>query len=327
MSSLTAPPPARRVDADFASEILADLYGYRRKNRVIAYLLWGTLGWFGAHRFYLERPATGLLMLASLGGGLLWWIVDGFLIRAMVEEHNAEQARRRRLGLPPLELGFMPPLSRGVLDRPPEWTRRWEDASGRRRAARLAGDVLVLLAAGYGLGLVGRRFGVAEAIVPIAVLLVLTAAGTGAGWMTRVPLLRSLVAWGHKLRLFYYYNTPGSPIALLFRPVTGVILAPFRQRARAEVRLYLELGAVFTLLFLLEDLAGALIAEGTAALAPLSLLRLWVGEVVANFLTIYAFATPIGAVLTLYLLVRPTHTAVRLLSVLAAVAIVAGLMA
>jgi hypothetical protein len=326
-SSRAVTPPSGRVDADFAVEVLADLYRYRRKNRLVAYLLWGTLGWFGAHRFYLERPATGLLMLATLGGGLLWWVVDLFLIPSLIQEHNGEQERRRALGLPPLELGFMPPLSRGVLDQPPEWTQRWAEASRPRRAARLVGNVVVLVAAGFGLGLVGRRYGVAEAIVPVMALLVLTAAGTSNAWMTRIPVLRSLVAWGHKLRLFYYYNRPGSPLALLFRPITGVILAPFRQRPRAEVRLYLELGAVFTLLFLLEDLVTAVAAEGTAALAPLSLLRLWASEVIANFLTIYAFATPIGAVLTLYLLVRPTHTAVRLLSALAALAIVAGLTA
>jgi hypothetical protein len=324
---LTVPAPSARVDADFATEVLADLYSYRRKNRAIAFALWGTLGWFGAHRFYLERPATGLLMLVTLGGGLLWWAADLFLLTSLVQGHNEEQEHRKRVGLPPLELAFMPPLSRVVLNRPPEWTSRWNSGSRRRRAARFTGDLIVLLVAGYGLGAVAVRFGVIEAVVPVTVLLVLAATGTSVGWMARVPVLRTLVAWSHRLRLFYYYNKPGSPAALLFRPITGVVLAPFRQRARAEVRLYLELGAVFTLLFMVEDLVSAVIAEGTAALAPLSLIRLWVGEVIANFLAIYAFATPIGAVLTLYLLVRPTHTLVRLLSALVAVAILLGLMA
>lgn len=318
----------RGVDADFASEVLASLYGYRRKNRTVAFLLWGTLGWFGAHRFYLERPGTGLLMLTTLGGALVWWLVDAFRIGAMVRQHNDEQALRQRTGLPPLELAFMPPLHRKALDRPPVWTQRWQTGSRFARGCRFAADLMVLLTAGFGLGVVASSFGVYEAVVPVLVLVYLAAAGASAvAWLNQYPVLRTLAAWSHRLRLFYYYNKPGNPLALLFRPVTGALLAPFRQRARAEVRLYLELGAVFTLLFLLEDLVSALAEDGLGALAPTSLMRLWVGEVVANFLTIYAFATPIGAVLTLYLLVRRTHTVPRLLSLVVVAAIGMGLAA
>jgi hypothetical protein len=52
------------------------------------------------------------------------------------------------------------------------------------------------------------------------------------------------------------------------------------------------------------------------------LARLWISEVTINFVRIYAFATPIGAVLTLYLFVRPTHTVPRLLSARVIAAIV-----
>jgi hypothetical protein len=315
----------RDIDADFASEILTELYSYRRKNRVVAFVLWGTLGWFGAHRFYLERPVTGLAMLFTLGGGLLWWIVDAFLIGSMVKTHNDVQEARKRSGLPPIELAFMPPLSREVLARPPEWTERWQAGSRSRRWLRFAGDVMVLLVAGIGLGAVASSYGVYEAVVPVLVLTALTAAGAHGGSLSHVPVLRTLVAWGHRLRLFYYYNKPGSPLALLFRPVTGAILAPFRQRDRAEVRLYLQLGAVFTLLFMLEDLVSALIEQGFAALGPVNLLGLWLGEVVVNFIVIFAFSTPIGAVLTLYLLVRRTHTVPRVLAALVVGAILLGL--
>jgi TM2 domain-containing membrane protein YozV len=315
----------QNVDPDFASEVLADLYSYRRKRRWVAYLLWGTLGWFGAHRFYLERPGTGLLMLITLGGSFFWWMADVFFIGSMVKTHNDQQELRKRVGLPPLELAFMPPLNRRVLDRPPEWTERWQTGGQRQRRLRFAGDVVVLVVTGIGLGVVARSFGVYEAIVPVLVLTALTAAGASSGRLHHLPVLRTLVAWSHRLRLFYYYNKPGSPLALLFRPVTGAILAPFRQRARAEVRLYLELGAVFTLLFMLEDLVSALLEEGIAALAPASLARLWITEVTLNFLAIYAFSTPIGAVLTLYLLVRPTHTLARTLSVVVVGVILLGL--
>jgi TM2 domain-containing membrane protein YozV len=321
---LVRPDSVDRVDADFATEVLSELYSYRHKRPLVAFLLWGVLGWFGAHRFYLERPVTGLLMLGSLGGGLIWWLIDPFLIPGMVRSFNAEQSVRRRTGLPPVELAFMPPLNKQVLGRPPQWTEHWHAGSPWRRRLRFAGDVAVLLLAGIGLGVVARTFGAFEAVVPVAVLIGLTAAGGAGGWLHGVPLVGSLVTWSHRLRLFYYYNKPGSPAALLLRPLTGILLAPFRQRARAEVRLYLELGAVFTLLFLLEDIVSAVLEQGLAALTPLNLLQIWLTEVIVNFVVIYSFSTQIGAVLTLYLLVRPTHTVPRLLSLLVAVAVVFG---
>jgi hypothetical protein len=141
-----------------------------------------------------------------------------------------------------------------------------------------------------------------------------------------MPVFRELIRWSHRLRLFYYYNRPGTPLALLFRPVTGALLAPFRRRDRAEVKLYLQLGGIFTLLFLLLDLGEALAAEGIGALSPGSLFGLWVKEATTTFIVIYSFATPIGAVLTLHLLMRPTHTVARVLSVLVVVAMFAGLL-
>jgi hypothetical protein len=319
--------PVRRVDPDFAEEVLADLYRYRRKRRWLAFLLWAPLGWLGAHRFYLDRPGTALLMMFSLGGGTLWWFADGFLIGRMVREQHAEQERRRQLGLPPLELDFMPPLRRDALDRPPDWTDRWRQAGPLRRALRFIGDVMVLLIAGTGLGYVARSAGVWEAILAVLVLVGLTAAGATVGRVAHLPVIRGLVLWSHRLRLFYYYSRPGSPMALLFRPITGALLAPFRRRGRAEVRLYLQLGGVFTLAFLLLDFGaevlGPMLLE--RSLPALSVVfTLWVEEATVTFVVIYAFATPIGAVLTLYLLMMKTHTVPRLLSAAVVIAMWLG---
>ena len=51
-----------------------------------AYLLWALFGVFGAHRFYVGRPVSGLVWL--LTGGLLGigWLVDACLIPEFVEE-------------------------------------------------------------------------------------------------------------------------------------------------------------------------------------------------------------------------------------------------
>src|SRR5690606_13093594 len=131
-----------------------------------------------------------------------------------------------------------------------------------------------------------------------------------------LPVTRELIRWNHRLRLFYYYNRPGKPLALLFRPVTAAISAPFRRRDRAEVKLYLQLGGVLTALFLVLDLIEAIAEGGLGALTPMSLFGLWMREAVATFLVIYAFATPIGAVLTVHLLMRPSHFVPRLLRAL-----------
>lgn len=65
----------------------------RPRSMLVAYILWLFLFWTGAHRFYLGRPRSGVLMLAcsalTLGiGGVVWACVDAFLIPRMVDERN-----------------------------------------------------------------------------------------------------------------------------------------------------------------------------------------------------------------------------------------------
>jgi TM2 domain-containing membrane protein YozV len=69
------------------------------KSEGVSYLLLLLLGTFGAHRFYLRRPGTAILMLLAWWGGwaltfagvgfilvgavIVWWIIDLFLIPGM----------------------------------------------------------------------------------------------------------------------------------------------------------------------------------------------------------------------------------------------------
>ncbi len=46
------------------------------KSRLAAALLCFFLGCFGAHRFYLRKTGTAILMLVTLGGVGLWALVD-----------------------------------------------------------------------------------------------------------------------------------------------------------------------------------------------------------------------------------------------------------
>lgn len=316
MSTLTA---GARFDPDFARDVLAELYTYPRKRKGVAWLLWATLGWAGGHRFYLGRDGTGALMLFTVGGALVWWVVDAFLLGEMVRRRNAEQDRRREEGLPPLALAFMPALSDDALARQPPWLEQWHARSRGRRGVRVGGDLLVLMAAGAALGgLVGTEGG-PEAMAAVSVLALLTTLGAGPARLRELPVLHDMIRWSHRLRLFYYYNRPGSPPALLVRPVLGILLAPFRKRARAEVALYLELGAAFTIGFLLLDAVPEILvplsSTGLSALSPVRLAGLWLQEAFMSFLLIYAFAAPVGAVLTFHILTRATHTLARLLTV------------
>jgi hypothetical protein len=50
------------------------------KSRGVALILETVLGVFGAHRFYVGKTGTGVLMLCTFGGLGLWWVYDFVLI-------------------------------------------------------------------------------------------------------------------------------------------------------------------------------------------------------------------------------------------------------
>jgi TM2 domain-containing membrane protein YozV len=50
------------------------------KRLVPALLLGFFLGVFGAHRFYAGKIFTGVLMLCTLGGLGIWWLIDMIML-------------------------------------------------------------------------------------------------------------------------------------------------------------------------------------------------------------------------------------------------------
>lgn len=307
VSSMVSPAPeaAERSPArpDFSRAVLEDLYRYPRKRDDLAFAFWALTGLLGGHRFYLDRPLTGLLMLLTGGGGAVWWLVDVFLLRRMVQTFNSDQARRQERGEPPKALAFMPAMHEADLPPAPPWLAH---RGGRRQ---LTGDLLVLAAAGFSIGLIAGGSDIYEPIVTITALCAITLLGARWDALADIPMLRSFDRWSHRLRLFYYVNDPGSPLELFFRPLVGLLSAPFQPRARAEVWLYLQLGVWFTVIFTGMDVIESVSFEAeTLELNP----GAFIADVALTFASIYAFATPVGAILTAHLLLEKSDRLVWL---------------
>ncbi|HCT44681.1 MAG: hypothetical protein CMJ35_16130 [Phycisphaerae bacterium] len=91
-----------------AQRIMA--YDAQKKSPLIAYLLWWFLGFFGAHRFYMNQPLSAVFMLLLTLGSMvltlviigwlgllvvaLWWFIDAFLIPGYVRRFNMRLASR-----------------------------------------------------------------------------------------------------------------------------------------------------------------------------------------------------------------------------------------
>ncbi|MBR0663312.1 TM2 domain-containing protein [Roseomonas hellenica] len=100
------PPPQGSGAAPGPSNdaLLMMRYDANKKSALIAYLFWFFLGYLGAHRFYLGRIGTGLMMLTLFAASVVftviliglfgfvllgfWWLVDAFLIPGQVQSEN-----------------------------------------------------------------------------------------------------------------------------------------------------------------------------------------------------------------------------------------------
>ena len=54
--------------------------GMSEKSRLVAVLLCFFLGWFGAHRFYVGKIGTGILMIITFGGLGVWYVADLIMV-------------------------------------------------------------------------------------------------------------------------------------------------------------------------------------------------------------------------------------------------------
>ncbi len=303
-----------KSDPDFAADVVADLYRYRPKQYgvVVAIALIG--GIFGAHRFYLGKVASGLAMMLSGGGGLVWWIVDLMRLRQMVQQHNDEEAQREATGIPPQGMGFLPPREELDIERPPSWAEK------RGSRSRLIGSALLLGLIGFTLGVVSGATSVIEPTVTLVAFVVVTLTAARLPIMDQIPLLRGVTRWSHRLRLYYHTTDPGNFWLLALRPLTGVFYALWIQRTRAEVRLYLQMGVAFAICFALLDVAEALqLGSFWAGIG------LMIGEFAQTLVYTYVFVAPAGALLTTQLLLSRRDSTVLGLSAITLAAVAVGL--
>lgn len=301
------------VDPDFSREVVDDLYRHRPRQLWIAGLLAVSLGLLGAHRVYCGKSLTAVLMLLTVGGGLIWWVWDLFHLGRMVRNFNAEERRRQAEGLPPQGMGFLPPRDQLKLDTPPAWAPR---RSGR---GRIIGSAALLAVIGISLGTIS---GTTQAYEPVLVLTLFIAISlVAARWkaMAHLPVLNALVRWVHRLRLYYHTVDPGSLWSLATRPILGLFFAPWRPKARAEVRLHLQLGVALSLLFAVMDAV-----EMSRSGGFWSGLGLLFGEFLQTLVYTYLFVAPAGALLTTQLLLARRDLVVWVLSAITLAAIYLG---
>ncbi|MBM4319319.1 MAG: TM2 domain-containing protein [Deltaproteobacteria bacterium] len=79
-----------------------------------AYLLWALafIGFCGFHRFYLDRPVSGVIWLCTFGLCGVGQLIDLFLIPEMLRQSNRELAARwQPQALPPGSILVLPPGS------------------------------------------------------------------------------------------------------------------------------------------------------------------------------------------------------------------------
>jgi len=67
------------------------VHGYQ-KNKTLgrAYLWYWTLGWVGAHHYYLGDTSRGVKYSVSFGGLFILWFVDMFRMSRLVREANQD---------------------------------------------------------------------------------------------------------------------------------------------------------------------------------------------------------------------------------------------
>lgn len=300
------------------------LFRYPRKRIWLAYLLWLFTGVLGGHRFYLRRIGTAALQFVTSGGLLVWWLVDAFLLPRYVRQHNEAQAEREREGRPPVALAHLGEETDLSLTGEPSWIGK------RTGLSSLVGDVAVLLVAGMSLGVASGATGSYRAVAAVALLALVLNLGARLEEWRDLPVLGDVLAWSWRLRFFYHREGPGPALSRLVRPLTAFLVLPLRakhrEKRRAEVELYLQLGGTVAIVFGAVDIVKDVLVPLAIGAGAEGALESWITGSVLTFVNVYAFAVPVGATLARPLLARRPKGELWALTTCAAVFVLAGVL-
>jgi len=299
-----AETPYAVVDAQVQNRLYRELHRYPRKNRTVTRLLWLVTGFAGGHRYYLGQIGKAVLMTLTGGGLLIWWLIDGFYVARMVDAYNDEQGRREAADDPPIGMDFVPKVAPDVLGEFPAWHNPPAGRRRMRKALGLVADAGMLSMFGYILGRFTVETGVWSAALAVFALVVMINFAEGLVMRLHLPLVREMIRWDYKLRLFYHFNKPGRALALLFRGALGLLYAPFSRKNRTEVKLYLEVAGLFTVVAVLYKLITGYYFSFLTDFDIEPLFDNWVKGMLLGFIAAYLFAAPIGATLMKHTLLR-----------------------
>ena len=102
------------------------------KSRGVGLALAVLFGVLGAHRFYVGKIGTGILMFLTGGGAAIWWIID--VVNVGTGEFRDRDGRRLlEWGVPRQEQPRLPPPR--VVEEIDEINRDLDDVSERLEAA------------------------------------------------------------------------------------------------------------------------------------------------------------------------------------------------
>jgi hypothetical protein len=85
-------PHCGTTQFDARGTSLTELSAPSERRALTAGLLCLIVGVFGAHRFYVGKHGTGLLMILTLGGMGIWWLAD--LIMLVTGQFRDKEGRR-----------------------------------------------------------------------------------------------------------------------------------------------------------------------------------------------------------------------------------------
>ncbi len=301
--------PYQDLDDQIHDQLVRELHTYPVKNQRLTRIIWLIGGIFGLHRFYLGQVLYGILMLCTAGGALIWWIIDGFNLRKLVDAYNTEQQARESDDRPPIGMDYVPVATPDALLDYPAWGQsrlfpKGVAQTGRRRFFELAADFFALMFFGFVLGAITGDTGYNSAAWAVVAVVLMINFVDYLIPLHDWPVAKGMVHWDYRLRLFYHFNEPGRRLKLYIRPLLGILYAPFDRKARAEVLLYLELGSIFVAGRLFTGLVWGDMWTMITALDFESFFSNWVEGVILGFFTIYGFAAPIGAILMKHVLLR-----------------------